>query len=973
MEYSLGLLAVWIILFAPVGLAFHAAVLGASARRQAAPLAPLTGIAIATIVLVCLRQAGISAGASWLAIAAVVASVASCLVIWRRGGSWRGRHLIGATTLLLLAVLLMQIPAFQAISSGPLGYGSTFDPIPDIARIDRAAGGAGQDTGALRALAGQRADHPDGFEQLAAFTVSIGDTGNPRDSWSGYTLFTPLAGLLLAMTILPLFVLARWRGIGWFGLIFVLLLGVTSAPALLALTAAQGAVLAGVPLIMCAITAVMLMRRDFGWVSIAVVAAGASVAVVGALALVPIGAVAAAWMYLQRTSHEHLAHTDTPTQAWRPRLAIVLTVMFSLYGTMRVISSGQWLTGEPLQSSFANAMRGWPYSWIGVDLRPHVPSGWQDSALVALGLIVVVGAITRLIVTRDRQELALVSAPIVLVFTACVTSFAAPQLAIRIIDLAWLVAAPIVAVLLVRVVGQMRASGKDPVRERLQSAGVLLVVALFSLMSMASAGTSGSRGVHGPPRDPETLGAGRTLIAVDDPWMTYNVQGTVVRGDAGVVDADQLVAVRNRHLDGSILYDRYQHLILGTDPLSSDPPFGYTARDALLGYAVRVFEDAAPALDASAAATSKNGSAVSPVDERPRRHDPVELADPKAPTGIGGLLLPNRSFATCSLAAAAGICSVDEPAVSAQCSPADVKLARSARFTTKRQRERFPLLGVACWEVEVDDATQALRVHVRDVGVILSPLDAELDPPTGAWKSVDGSVTGPLYPGDSITSVGGGATASYGGEHLGGTYDFVLEGQVGAGTRFTADAGAGVGVSTTFERGFGGWTRIVAGIPVFGSVKLSSESGATVKLGRMFARPTDHDRACDIAIAPLAGASKELIVPRIGGGNSSAATAAPADDAEPGLTATVARISRPRKQGNRRATLVLGSYLQHLSAPRYTLVDWTEQFTMERAQSACTGFEIVSTRDGVAEEGTKPVATKSGLPFGESTQLQRTR
>jgi len=279
MAYSLGLLIFWFVLFAPVGLALHWLVLGVSARVQAATVAPVTGIATAIIIFGSLRQAGVSVGSDGIATLVVVATVLTLVAQWRRGTAWRSRALLGAASLLVLAIIVIGSATFtDADWRRPAGLWHQ----RRCSRVGCHDGSGPPGTERMRRRSWQRAKQTSGkrftgFEQFAGFTIAAGSSNGLRvaqasiidlTTWTGYTLYSLIAGILAALTILPLFVLARWRGIRLFGLLALLALGVTSPLLFINASLGNGALVASVPFVVTGIAALLLARRDRGWYAI---------------------------------------------------------------------------------------------------------------------------------------------------------------------------------------------------------------------------------------------------------------------------------------------------------------------------------------------------------------------------------------------------------------------------------------------------------------------------------------------------------------------------------------------------------------------------------------------------------------------------------------------------------------------------------------------------------------------------------
>ena len=833
MEYALALLVFWTVVFVPIGLAVHWLVLGNSARVQALPLALVSGLAVGVVLLGAARQAGIGAGATWLPVTLLVASVLACVAFWRWGVAWRSRELAGALLCLLLAVFLMQLPVFDAPGSGPLGYGTGYEPVPQVTTVQGAIAEGTARNAAVKAAQSTTGRRFTGFEQLAAFTVAAGDrddgggrTIDTASTWTAYSLHALLAGLLGVLTVLPLFVLARWRGIGWLGVLVLLLVGGTSPMLFLAMALAQGPAVAAVPFTTAAVLSLLIARRDRGWYALAALNSAAVLLIVGPLGLLPIALVAGSWMLLNRYAREHLAHTDVPVTRDRPIVLGALVGMLALFGSASALIHAPGLPWQRLNESLGAALVMWPLAWIGSDLRASGPAAPPEFALWMIGPALLVIAVAYGVARKEARELAMLSG-----LLGCLVLGAAGWLVdhsggASFIEYTWLVASPLLAMVAVRTVGLARAAGQEADAGRFAGMGPVLIVAVLALFSVAAATVSGSRMVHAPQLAAPDIKGGELLIAAGDPWLAYVLDGERARG--GHVDADRMSKERNPHSNQSLVYGNYEAVVLSSNPLASDPPSRYREEKLLDNYSARLFVDTradlqknsttegdiepAPSGGSSATAAERTSAAEADTppkpstrtlaknEERPRRHDPVER---KGATGSepGGLLVPGRNFSRCTLARLQP-CEVERPATVGSCSRSDVAKARSGLDPNNSKRKRAAaaqaltalsgplqpdsrlvavgpglgrgvggaldgdeegaangpatdlqfrsiedlqlqprdpqLLGVACWKLNLDNDTRWLRVHVRDVGLILPSTDAVKSGPVNAFDEVLG-------------------------------------------------------------------------------------------------------------------------------------------------------------------------------------------------------------------------------------------
>jgi hypothetical protein len=399
-------------------------------------------------------------------------------------------------------------------------------------------------------------------------------------------------------------------------------------------------------------------------------------------------------------------------------------------------------------------------------------------------------------------------------------------------------------------------------------------------------------------------------------------------------------------------------------------------------------DPAADVADAAAAAVPSEG-------DNARYHIPVEgVGTSTPPDRPAGLLLPSDDVVGCGTAAdvVETTCEPADPVTDGtSCTDRDVAAARSPIDRTNRRAAAAaakdadadsgarpqvlsieqdpnlprtpPLVGVQCFDVPISRDSSVLLVHLRDIGLILPPEHAE-KVPAGAWDTEHerGRIGGRgVNGGTRLTSSELDARLLYGGERLQGAgWDLVLEGDFGAGVSVASEQSP---LSTTgeliegiepleigrFRGSADGFSTILRNVTLSGPVSVINTAGTDVSLGRMFARPRDLPRSCDVPIALSEGEQREIRmdVDEANGGSI----------VRPGLTVSIDRISG--SGAKRTARVVVGTYLTKNGVPRYTLVDWTEQFE--------TGVDIDAS-DGTVyhEEGAVPLASDEQVAEGEA-------
>jgi hypothetical protein len=483
------------------------------------------------------------------------------------------------------------------------------------------------------------------------------------------------------------------------------------------------------------------------------------------------------------------------------------------------------------------------------------------------------------------------------------------------------------------------------------------------------------------------------VIAAGDPWLAFVVDGERVRG--GYADADAISDERNDYTSHGTRITGYDQVVLSSSPLSSDPSLRYLEQRGLEDYQVRLFRDRIgdpsvdvdsyvdPARDqqrARSQAADRPGGAAGVVDsestapdaleenagtfEIATRHVPVE-GNRNTPAGRpAGLLLPGGDVDGCSSTQSVRMrqtCEPGEPVVGASCTDEEVEAARSfddrdreggrVRPQTGRRQQllalrqddqlpaRPPLLGVECFDVPLDSDAATMLVHLRDVGFVLPPEDAES---TGSWEleqaeSGDGGVLG----GSVRSSSDLGSSLTWGTDRLGGdtTYDLVLEGEFGAGMEVSSGLGTIDGANGeptvlpgaqlgAVQGSADGFSKILRDTPLSGSVTVTNDAGTDVSIGRMFARPRDLPRSCDVPIPLEPGTTREVRVdvPALDGTGATE---------RPGLAVSVLDVDESGDEPV--ARVAVANYLSRFGLPRYQLVDWTEQYEGEVTVEGCDG------------------------------------
>ncbi|MCW2956138.1 MAG: hypothetical protein JWO69_1007, partial [Thermoleophilia bacterium] len=752
MDIALSLLLLWGLLFLPIGLVLHWLVLGEGACVRALPVAPVTGVATAFLVLAGLGRLGVDAGTAWVPWLFVAASAVSAIVIWRGGVPWRSRELIGATALLLFAVLLVQLPVVGSANEGPLGYGTAADPVQEVAAIDAAADGPAADLDIAREAAATADDRPIGFEQFAALTVAIGRSDSAPTSdveWSGYGLHSAITGMLAVLTALPLFAFARARGVGAFGLIVLIPLGVLTPYGFLALANGSGAAIASVPFLIAGAFSLLVTRRDRGWWALVVLFGAAAVASAGALALLPLVTTGFAWMFLRSHTYEHLSQHDAPVSRRRTFAVTSAAAVLGSLSVVTTLTSGTLLAWPRLHDGLLDTIRSWPFTWLDTDLSTAGPIGAVETVVWLVGPVLLIVAAIEAVTRNERRELGVMAGFLLALAIGLAAAAFDRDAGIRLVEFVLLACSPLLASLAVRGVSLARETSDTvpPSRLRFVRLGPALIVAAFVLLSVSATAVTGSRMVHAPElarvSSADAADGGRTLIAGGDPWLAFVVDGERTRG--GSADSDELTGTEPSRSDHSITFgEAYDQLVLSSSPLASDPPLRWFENSTLDAYQARAFTDRArdptatrdldldeervrqrtrsAAAGASAdapnvsedpvegAVDAAKGSAAPPPRVTasytpPTAHEPVE--EQAAPADRpAGLLLPHRDVPGCSVTndiTDQSTCNPRAPQLGPGCTPDDLAAVRS------------PL----------DKAAPAARATERDVRTQLLRLDTD--------------------------------------------------------------------------------------------------------------------------------------------------------------------------------------------------------------------------------------------------------
>jgi hypothetical protein len=1050
MDLALAVLLLWGLLFVPIGLVLHWLVLGEGSRVRALPLAPVTGIAVAVSTFATLGRLGIDAGSLAVLWVVVGLAIACALVTWRRDVPWRSQELIGAGLLLLFAVVLIQMPVVGDEGDGPLGYGTTANPVVEVAAIDAAAGGPTAELGVAVAASESADERAIGFEQFAAFTVALGIEANPaadepRDTtWSAYGLHATITGMFAALIALPLFAFARARGVRWFGLIVLMPLGVLAPAVFVALANGEGAAVSSVAFTTAAGFSLLVTRRDRGWWALAVIYGAAVAATAGPIALLPLVAIGIAWNLLRSDTYEHLSQHDAPVATLRTLAVTGVAAGLGGIATVPLVASGgEMLSWSALHTRMVDALRFWPFSWLDSNLTTAGPETPFETAVWLIGPALLVVAVIYAVVRNERRELGVLVGSIAAATLAALLAFADLEAGIRAFEFTMLSLSPFLAALALRAVALAREnsgnSANAPVG-RIAGLGPTVLVIAFVLLSFAATTVTGTRMVHAPAvslaqaapatGDPDSIHP--AIIAAGDPWLGFIVDGEGVVG--GYADADAISEERNGLSSVGTRTTGYDQVILSSSPLSSDPGLRYIEQSDLDEYQVRLFRDRlaspAPVQDyrvdsarlslrvrtetadrpgAERSGSEAGGASSDAVDDVVSSsvtgssrtiplasvHLPVEGEDRNTPPDRpAGLLLPPTDVPGCASSRDEGDASTCEPAEPVRgegCTDADVAAARSPDDRDRRGRvssildraqvlfveadqrlpRRPPMVGIQCFDVPLASSSTVLLVHLRDVGHVLASEDADA---TGDWdtereKDRIGGSKG-VNGGTTRTTSELGASLTFGAGRLSGgvQYDVVVEGTLGAGVGVSSNTTVIGAAASDFAEDlpaaeFGtlrgaanGFSSILRQLPLSGTVTVTNQAGTDVAIGRVFARPRDLPRSCDVPIAISTGEQREVRVDvqSADGGQSIE---------RPGLTVTVLGVERGK---DAMARVAVATYLTRSGLPRYTLVDWTEQYETELQVEGCDGtiYTEKGARLSAARQGIDVVGDDLGSALG---------
>ncbi len=378
--------------------------------------------------------------------------------------------------------------------------------------------------------------------------------------------------------------------------------------------------------------------------------------------------------------------------------------------------------------------------------------------------------------------------------------------------------------------------------------------------------------------------------------------------------------------------------------------------------------DGDPSTDAAAEAAAAAARQAAPTIPVAQVHHPVEgVGENTPPDRPAGRLLPESDVIGCDVNSRSFVpstCEPEEPLRGEGCTDADVAAARAPddrnRSGTKVRNDaraqvlkvdadpqlpqRPTMIGVQCFDVELAADSGILLVHLRDVGHILTPEDAQSSGGRGAWdtKREEGRAGGNegVNGGTRRTTSELDAALTFGGSQLSGgiQYDLVLEGAFGAGVEVTSQLGSIVESSEvdalppselgTISGSANGFSSILRAAPLSGDVTITNKAGTDIEIGRLFARPRDLPRSCDVPIA-LSPAEQREVRLDVRSSDGSASIE------RPGLTVSIVDIDEDGD--DRTARVAVASYLSRSGLPRYTLVDWTEQYELDLEVEGCDG------------------------------------
>jgi hypothetical protein len=277
--------------------------------------------------------------------------------------------------------------------------------------------------------------------------------------------------------------------------------------------------------------------------------------------------------------------------------------------------------------------------------------------------------------------------------------------------------------------------------------------------------------------------------------------------------------------------------------------------------------------------------------------------------------------------------------------PATTGSAASTAATTPADAQ---LLATACLQLPLDEQAKAVLVHLRAVGLMMSPLSAQTDTP-GAFQNEGSSAN--LADGHVFrTTSTRGATLSFGGSQLNDQYNITVEGSFGAGAalRTTLDNNAQLDFPITGA--LNGFSPTFPQVSVAANISVVDTSGTNVRIGRVFALPFGLPPSCDLVVPLLPKHRTDLQF-------ASDTGAAPIN----GMSAAVANIV-PGPGNTRTATIVVANFQQEAGVPLYELFDWVEQYPEEPEQPDCPHFQPRHPVLDTTASGASTTGTTAGTP-----------
>lgn len=1023
MDLAFSLLILWALLFLPAGLVIHSLVLGKAARERALPLAPITGIAAAFVLLSFFGRLGVKAGQQPVIWGVLLLSLVCVLAIWRLKIVWWSKEFGGALALLVLALMLVQMPVVGQDGDGPLGYGTVANPVSEVAAIDAAVGGETANQQVARSAGKDASERPIAFEQFSALTVGIGTKATGvDDSWSAYSLHSAITGVLAALVSLPLFAFARARGMKWLGLIFLVLVGVLTPYTFLALANGSGAAIASIPMFGAAVFTLLVTKRDRGWWALAMLFGAALAVSAGALAIIPLLIMGVVWMFVRATTYEHLAQADTPVGTVRALFLGLFSAALASFSVAYTLRSGELLAWPKLHTTMLGALRSWPFAWLDTNLATAGPIGRIETAVWLVGPALLVVAAVHGVIRNERRELAVLAGSALAAVIAVVIGLIETDAGIRLFEYTVLLVSPFLAALAVRAVTLARDKAED-VTERGKVTYVVswlpaIFATCFVVISLAATSVTGARMVHAPALMQASIEPGNAIIAGGDPWLAFIVNGERVPG--GYADSDVLASKAGKD---HIALSEWDTLVLANSPLGSDPPTRFAENTSLDSYQARLFYDKLTHPTAASSdlvlnseimmqrrfrsAAAERAAVDSGSTKRERkeendaavkgkniptaialRHDPLEgVGERITPEKPAGLLLPDSDISGCDSRSTSIIeaCNPSHPLVAKGCTKNDVRAARSYIDGVKPEQVRAgqpltrvpegsevleisadddlsinpPLLGVQCFDVSVDALSRSLMLHVRNIGLILPPEDADIAKKQ-KW-STERFGPGGVAGGVRLKTSTANARIEYGPGRLSvGSFDVTVEGSFGAGVTLqglvpqvmssSGDVVDGKQPPLAFLRGAAnGFGMITRDAALAGSATLENTSGTDIELGRVFARPRDIPASCNIALGIRQGERRELRL-------ESEDAAAGSRIQRPGVTVVITDVNGSGK--DRTARVAVGSYLAYGGMPRYLLLDWVEQYAAPFEVEGCSGEQ--RTEQGIQAPTSKDVLVNRG-------------